>query len=324
MLRVLALCWLLMGVTLAGGLDQYQRFLVADPSGGDAASGRVRPANISDPDGKEAAGVRITYLGTNGYQLEWHGSVLLVDPYFTRASLGRVALQLPLHSETQTVHWALAQMKPKAVGVLVTHGHFDHNLDIPEVMRATGARLVGSATTVKLAELAGAPTGRLRAVQIGQTLRMGPWKVTALEARHDCVFGKEPYPGEVKKNTPPAQASDWKMGVPLAFLIEVGGKRIYVDSGGRLDGPVPRVGKVDLAMAGVALKDSRERLPALLKALRPRYFLPSHQDDFFRPLNRPFRFGQLTDFPQVVRMHSEEHLPGRLILMNYFQPWTLR
>lgn len=268
--------------------------------------------------------MRITYLGTNGYQLEWQGSVLLVDPYFTRASLGRVALELPLHSEPQAVHWALAQMKPKAVSVLVTHGHFDHNLDIPEVMRSTGARLVGSATTVKLAELAGAPAGRSRVVQIGQTLRMGPWKVTALEARHDCVFGKEPYPGEVKKNTPPGQASDWKMGVPLAFLIEVGGKRIYVDSGGRRDGPVPQVGKVDLAIAGVALKDSRERLPALLKALRPRYFLPSHQDDFFRPLNRPFRFGRLTGFPEVVRVHAEEHLPGRLILMNYFQPWTLR
>ncbi len=309
MFRILATVCLLACSTLAGGLDKYRSLVVADAPGA--------------PRG----GVRITYLGTNGYQFAWHGHVLLVDPYLTRASLGRAALALPLPSDPVRVHAALARLTrpaPQAEAVLVTHGHFDHALDLPEVMRSTGARLWASATTVKLAALAGAPGGRSHTLQAGQTKYIGPWKITALEARHDCICGIEPFPGEVKRDTRPAKAGDWKMGTPLAFLIEVGGERIYIDSGGRPDGPIPSIGKVDLVIAGAALPDSRDRLPALLKALQPRYFLPSHQDDFFCPLDRPFRFGPLTNFPAVLRQHREEARPGRLILLDYFRPWTLR
>lgn len=309
MFRVLVACVGFACSVFAGGLDRYRDLVVADA-----------------PDTKRQGGVRITYLGTNGYQLETGGRVLLVDPYLTRAGLGRVALGLPLRSDPERVHGALARMAPKADAIVVTHGHFDHALDLPEVMRRTGARLLAPATTVKLATLAGAPAEKARSIQAGQTVRVGPWKITAIEARHDCICGWEPFPGEVghRHERAPRNAGDWKLGTPLAFLIEGGGKRIYVDSGGRLDGPLPRVGKVDVAIAGVALKDSRERLPAILPALRPRYFLPSHQDHFFRPLHRSFQFGPLTDFPAVRRMHEEQGLPGRLILLDYFRPWTPR
>jgi L-ascorbate metabolism protein UlaG (beta-lactamase superfamily) len=304
MLRLLAACVVFACSVFAGGLERYRGLVVADAPGE-----RVR------------GGVRVTYLGTNGYQLETGGRVLLVDPYLTRASLGRVALGLSLRSDRERVHEALAQMAPKAEVVVVTHGHFDHALDLPEVMRVTGARLLAPATTVKLATLAGAPADKSRAIRAGQTVRVGPWKITAIEARHDCICGWEPFTGEVDHERAPRNAGDWKLGTPLAFLIEAGGKRIYIDSGGRPDGPLPRIGAVDVAIAGVALKDSRERLPSLLQTLRPRYFVPSHQDDFFRPLNRPFRFGPLTDFPAVRRQH-EQGLPGRMVLLDYFRPWT--
>ncbi len=306
LLRVLAICWLLLAAAFAGGLEKYPQLVVADPPGS-------RPP-----------GIRITYLGTNGYQLQWQDHVLLVDPYLSRASLGRVAFNLPLKPSPEPARWALAKMAPRADAVIVTHGHFDHALDLPEVMRATGARLYASETTIQLASLADAPHGKSKALVLGKPVTAGPWRITALEARHDCICGIEPYPGEVKKKTAPVRARDWRMGTPLAFLIEAGGQRIYIDSGGRPDAPLPKVGKVDLAIAGVALKDSRDRLPALLKDLQPRYFLPSHQDDFFRPLSKPFRFGASTNFPAVLRVHHEQALPGRLILLDYFRPWTLR
>jgi L-ascorbate metabolism protein UlaG (beta-lactamase superfamily) len=309
MFRFLAACVGFACSVFAGGLDRYRDLVVEDAS-----------------DATKQGGVRITYLGTNGYQLETGGRVLLVDPYLTRASLGRVALGLPLRSDPERVHGALVQMAPKAEVIVVTHGHFDHALDLPEVMRRTGARLLAPSTTVKLAALAGAPAEKSRSIYAGQAVRVGPWKITALEARHDCICGWEPFSGEVEHShgRAPRNAGDWKLGTPLAFLIEGGGQRIYLDSGGRLDGPLPRIGKVDVAIVGVALKDSRARLPALLGALRPRYFLPSHQDDFFRPLDRPFRFGPLTDFPAVRRMHASQRLPGRMVLLDYFRPWTPR
>ena len=37
---------------------------------------------VSDSAGAARDGVRVTYLGTNGYQFELKGHALLVDPYF--------------------------------------------------------------------------------------------------------------------------------------------------------------------------------------------------------------------------------------------------
>jgi hypothetical protein len=80
---------------------------------------------------------------------------------------------------------------------------------------------------------------------------------------------------------------------------------------------------VDLAILGVALPDSRSRFAAVVRQLQPRYILPSHQDDMFAGFARGFTFGKLTNFPQLVRRHEKQQLPGRLILLDYFRPWAL-
>ena len=118
-------------------------------------------------------------------------------------------------------------------------------------------------------------------------------------------------------------------GEPLAFLIETGGKRIYVDAGGTLAAMPPAVAKpVDLAILGVYLRDSRNRVLPALRRLRPRYILPSHQDDFFRPLSEEFQFGPMTDISDVLRSvekyRSHSPRPAGLILLDYFVPWVLR
>src|SRR2546423_1977590 len=134
-----------------------------------------------------------------------------------------------------------------------------------------------------------------------------------------------PFPGPRKGPGPPRRASDWACGEPLAYLIEIPNKRIYIDSGGRKTFlPPADIAPVDFAILGVALPDSRARFAEVVRRLRPRYVLPSHQDDFFRPLERGFVFGPLTNFPRVLREHENEKLPGQLILLDYFRPWTLR
>jgi hypothetical protein len=44
----------------------------------------------------------------------------------------------------------------------------------------------------------------------------------------------------------------------------------------------------------------------------------------FAPVDRGFIFGKMTNFPALVREQEREKLPGRLILLDYFRPWTLR
>jgi len=265
-------------------------------------------------------GVRVTYLGTNGYQFEFDGHALLVDPYFSRTDLLSIALGSRLQPDTQRVAQGMRHLAPKVDAILVTHGHFDHLLDVPVIMSKTRARLIASSSAVDLAKRAGAPSGD--AVTGGDVRRIGPWKIRVLPATHDRLFGKVPFDGREKLGAgPPQHPSDWVCGEPLAFLIEAGGQRIYIDSGGTPAQLPPRE-PVDLAILGMALADSRARLPSALERLQPRFFLPSHQDNFFRPLDAGFQFGPLTDFSRV-RRDCEQANRGRLILLDYFQPWTL-
>lgn len=302
------LIWLVSIQSVDGSLARYRDLVVADASASRLSLGKLR----------------VTYFGTNGYRFAFGNHVLLVDPYFTRVGLSAFLFPLAVRPRIAEIEKA-ADCLSNAEVILATHGHVDHLLDVPPVMQMTGARLLASPTAVALATAAGAPAARCAAVLPGDVRQIGPWKIHVLPATHDRVFAiGVPFPGPRKTTGPPLRARDWVCGEPLAFLIEATGKRIYVDSGGTPAHLPPNdLGKIDLAIIGVALPDARARFAVLVRQLRPRFVLPSHQDDFFRPLERGFSFGALTDFPQVRETFRREELPGRLILLDYFQPWTL-
>ncbi len=303
----------------AKNLGSYQTLVKGEP-----------PAELGRTERVAQGKVRITYLGTNGYLLESRDDVVLVDPYLSRYPISRIALGAKIGSDEPRVNHALAaaRVPDKVDAIVVTHGHFDHLLDVPELQRRYGGKVIASPTSCHLVAAHGGERGQLLPSLPGDHHRVGGVQVSVLPATHDLVFGRVPYDGELK--APPEQVplrpKGWVCGVPLSFVIELGGQRIYVDSGGMPENlPGDEAIGVDLAILGVALPGSRDRFVAAVEKLHPRYVLPSHQDNFFIPLEKGFRFAGTSAFETVLDSYRKADLgqSSELILLDYFRPWEL-
>ncbi len=312
-ISILALPLALSLSSCSNRLAPYHDLLVGQPA-----------AEIPEPKGKE---VHITYLGTNGYLVKSKDSTIVIDPYLSRILMREVVLNAPVASSPSILR-EVAQLVafPKSIdGFLVTHGHFDHLFDVPALQRQFGGVIIGSKTVSLLSEASGVSRRSLRPSGPGKIYRVGKAKVRVLEAAHDRVLGRVPYPGLIDEPlpAPPSRAKDWRIGVPLAFLIEIEGRRIYVESGGVPD-LMPPVSDVDVAIVGVAVKDSQKRYADAVRQLNPGIVIASHQDNFFLPLSSGFQFSALSDFPRIIATHEAEALPGKLVVMDYFHTLTLK
>jgi len=130
-------------------------------------------------------------------------------------------LQQRIEPNEARIAFGLQHVRPRADAVLVTHAHFDHLLDVPEIMRRTNARLVAGVTAANLTMSCGVDRTRCLIVQPGSTRLIGPWRIRVLPAAHDRILGWLPFRGtRSQPGTCPAKASDWRLGEPMAFLIE--------------------------------------------------------------------------------------------------------
>ena len=125
----------------------------------------------------------IRWLGTAGHRLEWAGRRLLLDPFVSRPRLSR--LLGPLRSDAHEVErWA-----PEADAIVCGHAHFDHLLDAPAIARRTGAVVLGSPSTARVAIGHGVEPARIRTSgQAGLLTNVGAFEVELVPSVHAKVF----------------------------------------------------------------------------------------------------------------------------------------
>jgi L-ascorbate metabolism protein UlaG (beta-lactamase superfamily) len=248
--------------------------------------------------------VRVTWLGTAGFAIEHDGHVLLIDPYLTRASLPR-CLFAPLQADA-----ALARrLVPRADAIVLSHTHFDHALDVPEIARQTGARVFGSRSALHLCRRWGVPDTQLECVEAGTSAaphesEVGPFRLRFWPSAHSAfLFGRVPFPGDIADCTDvPMRTEAYRCGAVFGAEIEVGGCRLFHVGSAELVEQRWRVGPVDLALACVAGWTSTERYPErLVAALSPGAVLLHHWDNFLRGIDHAahalpgMRFASLVD-----------------------------
>lgn len=180
------------------------------------ATAPARPAAAKQP-------LAFTYLGVAGWQLEGAGATILVDPYFSRPDL-----EQPLVPDAA----AIARHAPKRADLIVIgHSHVDHLLDAPAVARATGAELMGSETTAKIAGAYGLPADRIIPVKGGEDYAFERFSVRVIPSLHSALDDKHTF-GRPISGTPtaPLRFADFEEGGTFIYLVRLGGHEILVAS----------------------------------------------------------------------------------------------
>lgn len=252
----------------------------------------MRPDDLFWQEPLGASGIEIQWLGTAGFAISHEDHVLLIDPYLTRASLS----QCLLHSLLPDA--ALARsLTPKADAILLSHTHFDHALDTPEIARQTGAKVFGSRSAIHLCRSEGVPEAQLICVEASAgseptEAEVGPFRLRFWPSAHSAfLLGRVPFPGDIADCTDvPLRASGYRCGAVFGAEIEVAGRRLFHVGSAELVEQGWRVRNIDLALACVAGWTTTERYPErLATALSPAAVLLHHWDNFLRGIDRGAR-----------------------------------
>jgi L-ascorbate metabolism protein UlaG (beta-lactamase superfamily) len=216
------------------------------------------------------------WLGVAGSALCAGNRILAIDPFFSRPPFWRLWFgRVPPQRALVPIHL------PRCDHVLVTHSHYDHVMDVPDVVRHTGAIAYGSANTCHLLEISGVPEGQFQQIDTGDELKLGPFQVRVLPAEHRRVLGFSA--GPLRRDLmPPLRLRDYRMDRCFGFHIEVGTASI-------LHWPSVRPERAPPAEVLVARPEGRDHLASLLAQVQPRLIIPVHWDDLFQPLSRPVR-----------------------------------
>lgn len=268
-----------------------------------------RPEDLSFPsDTAHADAVRITWLGTAGFAIEYGGHVLLTDPYLTRASLQRCLLA-PLRADEGLAR----RLVPRADAIILSHTHFDHALDTPLIARLTGARVFGSRSALHLCRSHDIPDAQLECVEPAagaapHEADVGPFHLRFWPSAHSAfLFGRVPFPGEIADCTDvPLRAEGYRCGAVFGVEIAVGGRRLFHVGSAELVERHWQVGAIDLALTCVAGWTSSDRYPErLLAALSPGAVLLHHWDNFLRGVDAGAHALPAIRMPDLVdRLHA--------------------
>jgi len=270
------------------------------------ALGELEARPLALPPGLEAE-----WLGVSGYRLTYEGHTLFIDPYLSRVPLRDLLLRRRALPDRAVLE-RFVHAPGKTVGVLVGHTHFDHAVDAPALARRLDYKAYGSASLVNLMALHGMAE---RAVEVApyRVYELGPFEVSFTPSAHSkLLLGLAvPYDGELTcEHLDSLSPAAYRCGQVWGISIAVAGVRFYhQDSADLIDDAVRERG-IDVFLAGVAGRSFTERYwQRILPLLQPRAVVPTHYDNFFRPLGQDLEFvtaAELARLPEEIGAVSGE------------------
>ena len=229
--------------------------------------------------------MKICRYTTASVMLESEGYRIAVDPF----------LGIPLR-DSLCRRRLLAVKYRAADAVLVTHGHFDHIMDIPRLYRDSDIKIFATKTPCKTLLEHGVSREKLQMLAPGISFKLGNFTITAYQGRH-CRFDlgvmlKTAFKKDTLLN--PKRLCDLmrlnrrypENGETLFYEIEAEGKRVQLTGsmGTDIDTAYP-TGADLLILPFQGTSDPASSAAPIILKLDPRMILLDHYDDSFPPMS---------------------------------------
>lgn len=261
----------------------------------------VMAIQASSETANENAGLRFTYFGAAGWSISDANVTVLVDPYISR-------LQYADRRHPDDDRHAFARdeigvsdtdlidtLVTEADFILVHHAHYDHLGDVPYIAKRTGAKVIGSETSITILRAYGIPEDQLYAVGGGEDYQFENFSVRVIPSIHSALdekhyFDSRRYDRATELNAP-LRINQFIEGGSLMFLARIDGREVltmgsmnFIER--ELEGIHP-----DILLAGIngsrlGLYKYDERLIRVTG--NPSVIIPTHWDSF----NLPYGFSQ--------------------------------
>ena len=274
---------------------------------------REEPAPAGDESGRPRAPVALTYLGVAAWQIESGDHSIVVDPYFSRPKLDGALTSDPA---------AVAKSGPKGAELSgVSPAHTDHVLVAAPPARATGAAILGSDSTARVARAAGVPAERVLQIKGGEDLAFEGFSVRVLPSLHSVLPGDVLLSGAIT-TVPPVTFADWQEGGTFSYYVRLGGHEIFVQGTANFIEREIAGLRPDIAIVATGLREKvHDYTCRLLRALgNPPLVYTTHFDNYKgAPVDEP-PSDDLTKFLAEVKACSPA---TRVVVPKHFDRMQL-
>lgn len=260
-----------------------------------------------------SAEIKLTWLGTAGFLIEWGGARFAVDPYLSRPPEARPVINI-----------SIDDLLPLNA-LLITHGHFDHAEDAEAIAWAAACPVYAPKPVIRRLEKSGYPPELLHPNETTPGFQMGEVSVKVVRSRH-IRFNPAlvaTIAGRVIRSFRTLEVLRLGLGYPLGsdsdFLASYGGVSVYLSGSAGFGEETLRGLHADVALLPYAGRS--DMLPVFglaLKMLEPAVLVPQHFDEFYPG------FAPLGDLETLREFLGREYPQVKMVIPPPGVPFTVK